>query len=222
MSTLDVWNKALGAAHARGALSSLTESSPEQEVCSLWYDITLRTVQEAAWWPSSKRLSRLALLSKQGSTWADGLPEPGYAYAYALPAGYLRAWHLTDYTPFSLSYSVSLSRTLLSTNTSEAVLIYAGLNEDTTMWSPEQQLATIYGLAGHISGQVNAKNSIIQGNFRLADDILLRAQMSSANSEEGEPRMLPPWIAARGYRNPYATRFFYPYGSLFSAGVADA
>lgn len=223
MSVLDVWNQALSAAGAKGRLASITESSPEREVCEQWYDSVLEVVQTAAWWPSSRTVARLATLAEGTDTWADGQPEPGYAYAYAMPDAFLHPWHLTDYSRFSLSYSATLNRQILSSNSPGAALVYARRNEEDAQWTPDQRMATIYGLAAHITGPLTGRTSSINRNFQLANDLLEHARAQAANSMEPPPKAAVPWLAARGYSSASnSTRFYYPYGGLFNAGVVSA
>lgn len=221
MSVLGVWNKALSAVNARGRLSSLTDRSPEQEVCDEWYTLVRDVVQAAAWWPSCKTLARLALLSETDATdWADGQPEPGYAYAYATPANYLHPWHLTNFDRFSLSYSSSRNRVIISTNTEEAILVYARRNEDPTQWTPGQLQATIHALALKIAGPLTGKNSQIQLHLQQVQTLIMEEQAKVANMIEPDPRPSVPWLAARGVQSFTNARFFYPFGTL--ASLSDA
>lgn len=220
MSVLDVWNKALSAVNARGRLSTLTDRRPEQEVCDQWYTLVRDVVQTAAWWPACKALGRLALLSESDEEWADGEPEPGYTYAYALPADYLHPWHLTDFSRFSLSHSSALNRVILSANTDDAILVYARRNEDPAQWSPGLKQATVHALALKIAGPLTGKTSQIQLQMNLARELIMEEQARSANIIEPDPRPAVPWLAARGVQTFASNRFFYPFGSL--ASLADA
>lgn len=222
MSVLDVWNAALSAAHARGRLSSLTENSPEREVCSEWYSIILGSIQSAAWWPSCKAIARLAELAEADDTWADGEPEPGYNYAFAMPASFLHPWHLTDYSRFSLSFSSTLNRQILSTNTPAAALVYARLNEDPGQWGAGQMQATVFALASAIAGPLTGQGALVQRNYQLAQNLLDTERARVANTIEPAPRPAVPWLAARGYSSAPMSRFFYPFGSLYSSGAVSA
>lgn len=220
MSVLEIWNKALSAVNARGRLTSLTDRTPEQEVCSQWYDQVRDTVQMAAWWPSCKTLARLALLSQSDASWADGEPEPGYSFAYALPDSHLHPWHLQDYSRFSLSFSPTLNRVIISANTENAIMVYARRSTDPTQWSPGQIEATVHALAAKIADPLTGKNSTVQRNFQQAQIIVEQEQARVANIIEPDPRPAVPWLAARGVNAFAQARFFYPFGSL--AGLNDA
>lgn len=216
MSVLDVWNQALSAAHARGRLSALDDVSPEQEVCAEWYGLVLGSVQSAAWWPSCKAVVRLAQISEAGDEWTSGQPEPGYAYSYGLPAGLLHPWHLSDYSSFSLSYDTTHSRQIISTNTEDAILVYARKNEDPAQWGDPQTRATVFALASHIAGPLTGQRSLIERNYQLAQGIIEAEQMRVANITEPDPRPSVPWLAARGYRSYSTARYYYPFGSFLS------
>lgn len=223
-SALDIYNTALSAVHAKGRLSSIEENSREREECDIWYDIVLRTVQEAAFWPSSRQVSYLALLAERNTSadWVETDPMPEYRFKYALPAACLRPWYLTDFSRFSLSFDASINAITLSTNVENAALVYARKQELITLWSPGQILATVYGLAGHIGGPITGRGEIVQKNFNLANQILLDAQMAVANSEFQQLESIPEVIMARGFaggRN--SPRFYYPYGAVFTASSTN-
>lgn len=223
MSVLDVWNQALSAAKARGRVDSLTEVSPEAEVCGQWYETVARSVQSAAWWPACKTTIRLALLSESTATWADGQPEPGYAYAYGLPENFLRAWYLTDYSRFALGHSPSLNRVILSANTPTAALTYARFNSDPTQWDQNLVMTTVYALATHIAGPLTGQARTMQMLAQSAQTLLDEARgVTAMQMEEGAPRTQVPWLAARGYSSEPTARFYYPHGGLYLAGAVSA
>lgn len=223
-STLDVYNAALSAVHAKGRLSALDENSREREECDIWFDIVLRTVQEAAFWPSSRQLSYLAL-SKERNAQADWLetdPMPQYRFKYALPTDCLRPWHLTNYDRFALAFDSANESVMLHTNTEKAVLVYARKQVLVTLWTPGQIMATVYGLAGHIAGPITGRGEIVQKNFNLANGLLTEAQTAAANSEESQLQSIPQTILARGFAGGLNTpRYFYPHGSAFNSASVD-
>lgn len=216
MSVLEIWNQALSAVNARGRLSSLTDRSPEQEVCDQWYGQVRDVVQSAAWWPSCKTLARLALLSEAVDEWTDARPEPGYAYAYAVPDNFLHPWHLQDYSRFAFSFSPSHNRMVISSNSENAIMVYARRNDDPSQWTPGLREATIHALALKIAGPLTGKNSIIQLQMQQATTIIDTERALVANYSEPEPRPSVPWLAARGVQGFTPTRYFYPFGSLVS------
>lgn len=222
-SVLEIWNAALAAAEARGRLASLTETSPEQEVCEGAYDRVLRSVQSAAWWPSCKTLARLSLYTEAADSWADGGPEPGYAFAYALPADLLHPWYLADYSPFAMSWSTTRSRIIISANAETAILTFARLNTLPQHWTPLQVRATVAALAAEITGSLTGRASLVQRNAMLAQQAIEEAQAQVANMTEPDARASVPWFAARGISGAVGagSRFFYPFGSYLT-GVSNA
>lgn len=220
MSVLEIWNRALGAINARGRLTSLTDRTPEQEVCLQWYSLVRDTIQTAAWWPACKALANLAELSEANDeAWVDGQPEPGYYYAFALPADYLYPWHLTDYTRFSLSFSPTRDRVIISTLVENPILVYARRNDNPVQWTPGQVEATVHALAAKIAPALTGKESIVQRNFQQAKLFVEEEQAKAANSIEPDPRPAVPWLAARGVQSFSQARFFYPFGSLAGLGA---
>jgi hypothetical protein len=218
MTVLELWNQALSAAQARGRLTSLDDYSPEHEVLTENYEGVVRAVQNAAWWESCRAHSRLAVLATAESVWADGQPEPGYAYAYALPSNTLRPWYMIDFSAFSQSYSLTHNRGILSSNTPEAILTYAVYQTSPALWTSLQQQATVFALAARIAGPLTGKRQLVHDNYELANNALREAQTASANSLGPTPKAAVPWFAARGYRATSPARFFYPFGELFSYG----
>jgi len=225
-TVLDIYNAALSACHAKGRVSSLTENSREREECDIWYDLVLETVQEAAWWPSSKATERLALLTTRdtNAAWVATDPLPQYNYKYSLPTGYLRAWHLTDFTQFELGYDATREKTVLHSNTPNASLTYARKQELVGTWTPGQRNATIYGLAGHIAGALTGRGEIVQKNFNLANQLLADAQAASMPVGQQQLQFIPSVLQGRGYSDFSHTevRYYYPMGGLFSAGATPA
>jgi len=179
-SALDIWNLALSAVHAKGRLTSLTDNKKERYECETWYDITVRTVQEAAFWPSSKRSS---VLEDQQEVTDTTETSTHFSYSYRLPYDLIRPRYLVSYLPFELLYDWNTVEVRLHTNDDNARLVYTALQEDVKMWTPGQVMATAYGLAGQIAGPLTGRGELIQKNFRLANGYLMDAQASVLNSE---------------------------------------
>lgn len=217
-SALSVYNQALSASHAKGRLASLSENSREREVCELWYGSVRKLVQEAAYWPGCKAVDHLALISSRTEgTWSSGQPAPPYSFKYALPANYLRAWHLASYMPFDIYYDNSISRNVLVTDDAEALLFYALDQEEVGAWTPGQVMATVYGLAAHIVGPLSGERFLIQKNLQMANTQLQDAKAMSYNSSQQVLQSIPPQLMARGYRGSVPSpRFYYPLGSVFA------
>lgn len=222
-TVLDIYNGALSAVHAKGAVSSLNENSRERDVCSRWYPLVRDTVQEAAYWPGCQTTVRLSLHAERTSlNWSAGDPAPQFLYAYVLPGDYLRARHLVGYEPFTIEYDVALSQNLLMTNVALATLVYSRRSDEVHLWTPGQRMATIYGLAAHIAGPLSGNNQLKALNLQLANNLLEQAQSGAANAQQYQLDVMPAVFAARGaidFRSE--TRFLYPVGNLFAGAVVN-
>ena len=219
---LAIYNQAISAIHGRGRLSSLTDNTREREECDIWYEQVRDTVQEAAHWDTCRNTERLTLLATRTTTanWAAGDPAPQYLYRYALPTHYLRAWNLSDFAYFTISYDETRNRNVLDTNSYNAVLIYGRRQENPALWSAGMVRATVHGLAGAIAGGLTGKTQLTQLQYQLANQALYDAQAANSNSTM-QLETIPPALQARGYSEAQETRYYYPYGEVFSAGVAN-
>lgn len=224
-STLDVYNQALSACHAKGRLATVSDNTRERQELDIWYDNVVSTVQEAAYWPGSKVLAALTLADTRDFSvdWNDEDPAPEFKYKYELPANCLRPWHLTNYDRFALHFDVTNDATYLSTNTKDAVLVYALKQLDVTKWTQSQITATVYALAAHVGGPLTGNYSLIRKNTDLANNILMDAQVAANHGEDQMLNALPSSLVARGYSGLVdSPRFLYPHGSIFTAAVTDA
>lgn len=222
-SILDIYNQALSASGAPGRISQINENSYEREVCERWYENTVRTVQEAAYWPACETIASLALLSERNfsAAWVTGDPLPQFKYKYALPQDYLRARYLSTYGTFKIAWSVD--RRALQTNATPALLIYTRFSDIVTDWTPSQKMATVYGLAANIGTEITGKSRRVAENVQRANQILLEARTTAANSENRILESIPDFIAARGYvESALDTRYYYEHGALFLGGDGSA
>lgn len=223
-TVLDIYNAAISAAHGKGRLSSLTDNTVEREECDIWYPIVRDTVQEAAHWDTCRETERLTLIKERDASlsWAAGDPESQYIYSYALPNNYLRAWNLTNFQHFTISFDATNNKNILNTNFKSAVLIYGGLRDNPAFWSAGMIAATIHGLASFIVGPLTGQDRVQQLQLQLANNILFSAQAVNANNAGFIPETIPPALIARGYSEGQETRFYYPYGQTFAAATANA
>lgn len=219
-SALDIYNAALSACHAKGRLTSLTDNKRERVECDTWYDIVVRVVQEASFWPSSRQSETLQDQEERVSTTLNN-PLPDFQYTYQLPYDYLRPRYLASYMPFQLAFDVSKGCVRLHTSDPTPVLIFSALQEDVETWTSTQTMATIYGLAAHISGPITGRGELMQKNYNLANELLVQAQASAINSEDFRVEWVPEVIKARGYSGPEQTsKYYYPFGGLFGSANA--
>lgn len=222
-TVLDIYNGAISAIRGRGRLSSLTDNTREREECDIWYSHVRDVVQEAAHWDCCRSTHRLTLLKERTTTldWQSGDPETQYRFRYSLPPDYLRAWNLVDYSHFTISFDKTRNLRVLDTNTQNAVLIYGMLQDNPAFWSPGQTAATIHGLASKIAGPLTGQSNVQQLEIQLANNVLFEAQALNANNSGFVPETIPQSLTARGYSEAQETRYYYPYGQLFSAAAPN-
>lgn len=94
MATLvDIANYALGLC-AEGGISALSENTPQAKLCSLHLTPTILEVLAEARWKSARKQ---AVLSQTAA------PLFGWAYAYTLPANFIRLVYLNDTDIYNLT-----------------------------------------------------------------------------------------------------------------------
>ena len=214
-SEVGVYNLALNAVGETANVSSPTENSRRAEVCRLWYELVRDQVLEAAPWPEATKMRRLALAqASDEDSWQIGDPQPGYAYAFALPADCLRPQYLTDYGQFELLTESGVKQ--LHCNNPAPILRYTAAQTNVALWSNNLLMAIVYGLAGHIAQPLSGKTSMTNMLIQRANDMILAARVNSANQPAHQVEAVPDWIVGRGYRHGQRIQFFYPSGSLLN------
>jgi len=165
-------------------------------------------------------MERLALLSAQDDeVWDQGEPRPDLLNAYAIPADCLRPQYLSDFNKFAVQSYGAENRALM-TNAGSPVLIYTFRQTLVSLWGQELQMAIMYGLAASICTPLTGKTSRSKLLLEQANQHIIAARESAANTNDERLDSLPDWIAARGYLNTSLNiRFFYPFGSLLTSNV---
>lgn len=218
-SEVQVYNLALNAVGARSNISSPSEDSREAEVARLWFSPVRDQILSAAAWPEATEIRYLAQLAEADAdgdgVWAADDPRPGYTHVYSLPSDLLRPQYLTGFGRFLIT-SYSSNRRALHTSEPSAALVYTKRLENISQWNPELQMAVVYGLAANICMPLTGKPSRSKMLLEQANNLVLQARMTAANTSAEMHESIPDWIAARGYSNTQGQRFFYPYGSLLS------
>ena len=212
-----LYNLALDTVGARNKISLPTEQSREAEACNLWFPNIRDQVFASAAWPEATKMQRLALLSQQDNdTWIDGEPRPDLLNTYALPSDCLRPQYLSNFGQFTIQSQAPESRALM-TNEISPILIYTFRQTLVSMWSPELQMAIMYGLAASICTPLTGKTSRAKLLLEQSNQRILAARESAANTGEERLESLPDWIAGRGYTDvSNKSRFFYPFGALLT------
>ena len=219
-SEVGVCNLALNAIGARNNISSLAEASREAEVCNLWFSPVRDQVLTSAVWPEATQMKYLAVLKETDEDldgiWALGDPRPGYQYVYSLPSDCLRPQYLSDFTRFLITYHEPNQRAL-HTNTTTAILAYTLRLESVSLWSSELQMAIVYAIAANICNPLTGKPARAKSLADKANQLIISARETAANTSNERFESIPDWISARGYSDTSSlTRFFYPYGSMLN------
>lgn len=212
-----VYNLALNAIGARSNISLPSENSREAEVCNLWYPVVRDQILAAAPWPEATKFDYLALINEQvNDVWAFGEARPGYRFAYAAPSDYLRAQYLTDFSRFQVA-NYNNEKQMLMTNAAQAILVYTMLTDNINLWSSELRMAIVYGLAANICMPLTGKPSRTKTLVQQANNYVIAARETAANTNNERYDSLPDWIVARGFTDAASqTRYLYPLGSLLS------
>ena len=77
-------------------------------------------------------------------------------------------------------------------------------------------MAIVYALAAHIVMPLTGKTSRARTLIQQANDLILAARETAANTSNEVFDTLPDWIRARGYGGNSAERYFYPTGNLLT------
>lgn len=216
-----IYNMALNAVGTRSNVSIPQETSREAEICRRWFGTVRDQVLRAAPWPSCKAFARLALLKQRDEQipWDLNDPEPGFLFAYASPSDMLGPRFLVNYERFTLS-RYPAGGMAINCNMPEALLCYTRREENIALWDVQLQMAIVYGLAAYISMPLHGKTSRTNLMIQQANDLIMQARESAANTDVNEVDTIPSWIAVRGYATPVLdVKYYYPNGALFNAGA---
>ena len=213
---ISIFNQALNAVGTRDNVSSIAERSREAEVCRLWYSDSRDQVMRAAYWNSAKGYKRLALLTERDETvaWSSVDPEPGFAFAYALPADCLRPRYLAGYSRFSLG--VLAGAPALFCNVEDPILFYTKKDVPVPLWDVGLRLSVAYALASYICKPLTGKVRTVAETEQRANSLIQQAQVEFANDDNDMVDTIPEWIEARGFAGAPTTRYYYPYGPAIS------
>lgn len=215
-----LYNLALDLIGARNKISSPLEQSREAEACNLWFSNIRDQVLASAPWPEATKMDRLAQLSTQDDDiWLQGKPRPDLLYAYGYPTDCLRPQYLADFSKFTVQSYGAENKAVMTSRTSP-ILVYTFRQNLVSMWSQELQMAIMYGLAASICGALTGKTSRSKLLMQQANDRIISARETAANTSDERLESLPDWIAARGYIDVAdRTRYFYPSGALLTSSV---
>ena len=218
-----LFNQALGQAGTTKAIALPGEKSFRNETCELWYDRARTTVFSAAHWPECRGGFRLNVLAEKDDSvaWKLGDPQPGWRYAYGLPADHIHPRWINDMQFFELSSYTDVaqeSQPAIVANTSNVVLTYTRDEKDLTKWSPTLYQAVMLALSAMICYPLTRKLNKANDLLQRANDAIGQARAVYNNAQEYEQERLAPWIAARNsaYQPIEYSQFIYPIGPLLS------
>lgn len=223
-SEVNIFQLALDAVGTRSNVSATTESSREAEVCRRWYDIVRDNVFRSAFWPSTKKTARLALLAERDTSeeWDAADPDPEWTFAYSLPSDYVAARFLSTFARFDLTY-YNNTRVALHTHQEDAILYYSFRNENPAAWDSGLQMAIVFGLAGTIALPLTGKPTRTKFLIERANQFILDARVQTANEIQNAHATIPEWIEARGYeQSAPRARFIMPYSPLLTTSLETA
>ena len=229
---LQIYNMALSAARGQGSLTSLMQRTRGREECDKWFDLVVDVTQEAAYWPCCKVLARFSADDR-----VDESENHEFLYSFPLPVNFLRPWYMDGFerfaieskevsnpdhdpnTPTDSDNPLTIFETRLYANVANPRLYYAQRVLETERWPPSMTQAFIYGLGYKVSEGLTGKGDLVERLLGLANGYLLQAQSISINHAT-EGRLLesdPSWIIARGAGTAPITRFYYPFGEVWTA-----
>lgn len=216
-SQTELYNLALSASGTRAKVSSPTEVSKEAQTCNLWYPIVRKTVLMAAPWASAKKTANLTLLATRDfdAVWAEGDPQPNWAYTHAAPSDFIYPRFFDDFTSFELGDEDG--QAVFYSNQETPVLVYTKDQAVPPAWDVSLYLAMANMLGAQIAMNLHGKPARAQKVLDTANQMVLTARVNSANTDMVEYDSMPDWLIARGaVVGTVPSRFVYQVGPLLS------
>jgi hypothetical protein len=178
------------------------EGSPQAEQCAQFFPIARDALLEMFPWNFAIRRATLALVAED--------PNTEWAYAYALPAGALGVFNISeaeavnDDSPadFEIETDV-LGARVIYTNVADARIRYTVSVTDTTRFSPLFTLSLTYMLASFLAGSVlkgETGRTVAAGMLNIAMGWMGQAQTSDAKQRRNKRTIdahMPGWMANR-------------------------
>lgn len=205
-SAVDICNLALSLLGERAEVAAISppDGSVESQHCGRFYPMARDELLEMHAWSFAAR--RVVLAQVENT-------RPGWAYAYALPAGCLKVRAVLDtqapddmVSDDYLVESTDDGARVICTNRPEATLLYTSALSDTTRYSPLFVAALGRLLAVKLAGVV-IKGAAGMQVAKAQEQLFLveRAEAISSDSNVGSSRnatndRVPDIIKARGFR----------------------
>lgn len=214
---VDIFNLACSQ-FTRSSILSVNEKSREAELCSLWYDPTLKSVLRAAPWNFATAVKRLDLLATRdfNLAWASADPMPEWTYEYQLPSDLIRPRYLTSYGRFDLGTRGSTS--VLYTNEPLATLVYTKEQPLIHLWDDSFVTAMARALGANVVLGLTGKVGKAKNELEMANQLIGQARADTSNEKEvAMYDSTPSWFAVRGLSmNPLQPQYIFPNGPLLS------
>lgn len=194
-SPIDICNMALAHLGETPNLSSIDppEGSAHAESCARFYPIARDVALEAINWPFAMTRVLVAELAPTN-------PASGWLFAYALPAGYVKAVGVVQPGVMDDEQDSSLfivEGQALYTNAEQATLIYLQRMTDTTKWSASFGVAVSWLLASYLAGAVCEDKSVKNWAYEMYREELGRSAQTIANASQTVMHHTPHWIRDR-------------------------
>jgi hypothetical protein len=215
----ELYNLAAQIVGGRGRLTTTAQASRYSDVFDTWYDVTRKTVLRASHWPSTRKLATLPLLSERDTNtdWQITDPVPGAKFAYITPSDMLHPRMLADGGHFTLG--IIGDTNALFCHSERPILEYTFDQTNIGKWESDLLLTVAYGLAAFSAYTVTGKPQLAKDLKNEANDRIISARNSIANTGDEQQSTVASWHAARGYvGSPTVNRYLFPYGTLFTVG----
>lgn len=199
-SEVNIVNLALSHLGEDATVSSIDppEGSAEAEHAAMFYPIARDALLEMHEWRFATKRVLLALTTSDTFEWR---------YAYALPAGMLRALAVLPETSSAeddgKDYDQQLDASdvqIILTNCEAASLKYTTRITDTTRFPPLFVEALTWLLASHLAGPIikgETGRKVAASCLQTAMGFLAQAKVSDANQRKVTPEHTPGWIGIR-------------------------
>ena len=212
-TAIDLCNRALSAIGARTTISSLTEGSPEANLCAVHYDNTRSSLLRVHNWSFARRRVALSMLAAatgtpENLTGNGPVPETPWNYKYAHPTDCMRVRSIYQdpaiATPIKFIISSDLDSSanyikVILTNQQAAELIYTTDIPVPDLWDQEFTDALVYSLASDLAIPLTGDKAIAQMCMQVASQALLQARVTDSTESPANAENVPDWVAVRGY-----------------------
>lgn len=171
---VSICNVALSRIGVNAFISALNEATAEAEACNVLYPHNRDSLLGKFPWPFAIRREALARLAN--------VSRSGWAYAYSLPADYLRALYLwagvrnprlDQMIPYQIESEAG--KPILLTDEPAPELVYVFKNTDVSVYPPAFQDALVWALAADLAVTLAVRADLEQRARKLYEIELQRA-----------------------------------------------